>query len=55
MLSMILTVTNGKLTKQSMELLKNVKGSQSQGGILYLEAKGEETGGPMDEKVEKSL
>ncbi|WP_433943378.1 phage portal protein [Paenibacillus sp. SN-8-1] len=53
MLSMILTVTNGRLTKQSMELLKNVKGSQSQGGILYLEAKGEETGGPMDEKVEK--
>ncbi len=53
MLSMILTVTNGRLTKQSMELLRNVKGSQSQGGILYLEAKGEETGGPMDEKVEK--
>jgi capsid portal protein len=36
-----------------MELLKNVKGSQSQGGILYLEAQGKETGGPMDEKVEK--
>lgn len=53
MLSMILTVTNGRLTKQSMELLKNVKGSQSQGGILYLEAQGKETGGPMDEKVEK--
>jgi PBSX family phage portal protein len=53
MLSMILTVTNGRLTKQSMELLKNVKGSQSQGGILYLEAKGEDTGGPMDEKMEK--
>ncbi|MDO7908439.1 phage portal protein [Paenibacillus sp. JX-17] len=53
MLSMILTVTNGRLTKQSMELLRNVKGTQSQGGILYLEAKGEETGGPMDEKVEK--
>ncbi|NEZ40277.1 phage portal protein [Paenibacillus alvei] len=52
-LSMILTVTNGRLTQQSMELLRNVKGSQSQGGILYLEAKGEETGGPMDEKVEK--
>ncbi|MGR6764652.1 hypothetical protein [Paenibacillus polymyxa] len=30
-----------------------MKGSDSQGGILYLEAKGEETGGPMDEKVEK--
>ncbi|MRN56829.1 phage portal protein [Paenibacillus monticola] len=53
MLSMILTVTNGRLSKQSMELLKNVKGSQSQGGILYLEALGEETGGPLDEKVEK--
>lgn len=53
MLSMILTVTNGRLTKQSMELLRNVKGSQSQGGILYLEAIGEETGGPLDEKVEK--
>jgi PBSX family phage portal protein len=53
MLSMILTVTNGRLTKESMELLKKVKGSQSQGGILYLEAKGQETGGPMDEKVEK--
>ncbi|GIO84541.1 hypothetical protein J25TS5_14730 [Paenibacillus faecis] len=53
MLSMILTVTNGRLTKQSIELLKNVKGSQSQGGILYLEAIGEETGGILDEKVEK--
>lgn len=53
MLSMILTVTNGSLTKQSMELLKNIKGSESQGGILYLQAKGEETGGPVDEKVEK--
>lgn len=53
MLSMILTVTNGRLTKQSMEMLKNVKGSQSQGGILYLEAIGEETGGIMDEKIEK--
>ncbi|WP_258377794.1 hypothetical protein [Paenibacillus illinoisensis] len=36
-----------------MELLKNVKGSQSQGGILYLEAKGQKSGGPLDEKVEK--
>lgn len=53
MLSMLLTVTNGRLTKQSMELLRNVKGAQSQGGILYLEAIGEETGGPLDEKVEK--
>jgi capsid portal protein len=33
--------------------LSKVKGSQSQGGILYLEAKGQETGGPLDEKVEK--
>jgi len=40
MLSMLLTVTNGRLTKQSMELLRNVKGAQSQGGILYLEAIG---------------
>ncbi|MEK5376571.1 phage portal protein [Paenibacillus sp. FSL P2-0173] len=54
MLSMLLTVTNGRLTKQSMELLKKVKGSDSQGGILYLEAIGEETGGPNDEKIEKT-
>lgn len=53
MLSMLLTVTNGRLTKKSIELLQKVKGSQSQGGILYLEAIGEETGGLVDEKIEK--
>lgn len=54
MLSMILTVTNGELTPDSIEMLKKIKGSQSQGGILYLRVKGEETGGPMDEKIEKT-
>lgn len=53
MLSFILTVINGKLTDSSLELLKGVKGSDSQGGILYLEAEGEDVGGPMDEKKEK--
>ncbi|MCY7484320.1 phage portal protein [Paenibacillus alvei] len=54
MLSMILTVMNGELTQDSIEMLKSVKGQQSQGGILYLRVKGEETGGPMDEKIEKT-
>lgn len=40
MLSMILTVTNGRLTQQSMELLSKVKGSQSQGVFFTLKPKG---------------
>lgn len=53
MLSMLLTVINGELTPESIEALKKIKGSASQSGILYLKAKGQKTGGPVDEKVEK--
>ncbi|MEW4368618.1 phage portal protein [Paenibacillus kandeliae] len=53
MLSMLLTVINGELTPESIEALKTIKGSSSQSGILYLKAKGQKTGGPIDEKIEK--
>ncbi len=53
MLSMLLTVINGELTPESIEALKKIKGSASQSGILYLKAKGQKTGGPVDEKIEK--
>ncbi|NUU74014.1 phage portal protein [Paenibacillus xylanilyticus] len=54
MLKMILTVINGRLTKRSIELLKEAKGQDSQDGILYLEVEGDEIGGPLDENREKS-
>ncbi|MED0735659.1 phage portal protein [Aneurinibacillus thermoaerophilus] len=54
MLSMILSVINGSLTPASIELLKTARGEDSQGGILYLQVKGDEMGGPMDEKREKT-
>ncbi|MDR6726145.1 hypothetical protein J2W91_004651 [Paenibacillus amylolyticus] len=44
---MILTVVNGRLTMQSMELLSKVKGSQAQRGILYFEAKRYISGRPV--------
>lgn len=54
MLKMILTVINGRLTKRSIELLREAKGQDSQDGILYLEVEGDEIGGPLDESREKS-
>ncbi|ERI10238.1 phage portal protein [Aneurinibacillus aneurinilyticus] len=54
MITMILSVINGRLTKKSIELLAQARGQESQGGILYLQVEGGDIGGPVDEQKEKS-
>jgi PBSX family phage portal protein len=53
MLSLLLTVINGELTDESIQTLKNTKGTDSQGGILLLEAIGYEKGMGASEEKEK--
>lgn len=53
MLSLLLTVINGELTEGSIQTLKNAKGTDSQGGILLLEAIGYEKGMGATEEKEK--
>ncbi len=56
MLAMILSVTNGELTEDSIEAIKQAKGSKSRGGILLLEIMGYEKGtGASEEKEKTSL